>query len=211
MRQDGQPRCPKRRSTRDDRSASRFPSPVAILRKLCGPAPTKEDFHLRPTMQIEHVDTRDRVALLSIAVSTGLFSSEEAELLLGGVLDGLGSGALPDGHQAVACRLQPDAPLIGWTYFAPDQHASNVWNLWWIGVDPGSHGTGAGLKLLQHAEKIVASHGGRVLVIETSDAEALARARRFYEVQGYKECGRIPDFYAESESKVVFARRPRAA
>lgn len=162
-------------------------------------------------MPIESVVTLDRRALLSIAVSTRLFSVEEAESLLGGVLDRLGSGELPDGHQAVACRLESGAPLIGWTYFGPDQHASDVWNLWWIGVTRGSLGTGAGRQLLHHAEKTVASHGGRVLVIETSDAEALARARRFYEVQGYRECGRIPDFYSEGESKVIFARRPRPA
>jgi ribosomal protein S18 acetylase RimI-like enzyme len=162
-------------------------------------------------MRIEPVAIQNRGALLSIAVSTGLFTSEEADFLLGGVLDRLSSGELPDGHQAFACRPEPGASLIGWTYFAPDQHASGVWNLWWIGVHPGSHGTGVGLQLLHHAEKIVASHGGRVLVVETSDAVALARARRFYEVEGYRECGRIPDFYAEGEAKVLFARRPRSA
>jgi ribosomal protein S18 acetylase RimI-like enzyme len=162
-------------------------------------------------MQIEPVANQDRSALLSIAVSTGLFTSEDAASLLGSVLDGLDSCILADGHQAVACRLQPDTQVVGWTYFAPDQYAADVWNLWWIGVDPQFHGTGAGLQLLRHAEKVIASRGGRVLVIETGDTGALARARRFYEVQGYKECGRIPDFYAEGEAKVVFARRPRAA
>ena len=40
-------------------------------------------------MQMEPVATRDRGALLPVAVSTGLFTSEEAELLLRGVLDAL--------------------------------------------------------------------------------------------------------------------------
>lgn len=162
-------------------------------------------------MAIESVATSDRIALLSIAVSTELFSCEDAELLLGGVLDGLAFGTLPDGHQAVACRLDPNGPLVGWAYFAPDQHASGVWNLWWIGVTPNSHGTGAGLQLLQHVEKVIASQECRILIVETSDSDALARARRFYGRHGYMECGRIPDFYAEGESKVTFARRPGAA
>jgi ribosomal protein S18 acetylase RimI-like enzyme len=161
-------------------------------------------------MQVETVVNQDREALLAVAVSTGLFTSAEAEGLLGGVLDGLASDSLPEGHQAAACRLLAGDPIIGWTYFAPDQHAQGVWNLWWIGVDPEHHGVGAGVLLLRHAEKTVASKGGRVLVVETSDALALARARRFYEAQGYPECGRIPDFYAEGESKVVFSRCPRA-
>jgi ribosomal protein S18 acetylase RimI-like enzyme len=167
-------------------------------------------FNIKQAMQIETVINQDRQALIAIAVSTGLFTSEEAEGLLGGVLDGLASGSLPEGHQAVACRLRAGGSFVGWTYFAPDQHAQGVWNLWWIGVDPEHHGVGAGVQLLRHAESVVASKGGRVLIIETSDALALARARRFYEAQGYRECGRIPDFYAEGESKVVFARCPRA-
>ena len=160
-------------------------------------------------MRIETADHRDRDALLGIAVRTGLFTPEEAEGLLGGVLDGFALGSLPEGHQAAACRLLPGGTLIGWTYLAPAQHARGVWNLWWIGVDPEHHGTRAGLQLLHHAEKTASSNGGRVLVIETSDAPALARARRFYEAQGYRECGRIPDFYAEGESMMIFARRPR--
>jgi ribosomal protein S18 acetylase RimI-like enzyme len=160
-------------------------------------------------MRIETADHQDRDALLALAVRTGLFTPEEAEGLLGGVLDGLAFGSLPQGHQSAACRLRAGGTVIGWTYFAPDQHADGVWNLWWIGVDPDHHGAGAGLLLLRHAEKIVSSKAGRLLVIETSDAPALARARRFYEAQGYRECGRIPDFYAEGESKVIFARRPR--
>jgi ribosomal protein S18 acetylase RimI-like enzyme len=66
------------------------------------------------------------------------------------------------------------------------------------------------LTLLRHAEHVVASQNGRVLVVETSDAQELGRARHFYANQGYKECGRILDFYAEGEAKVIFARRPRS-
>jgi ribosomal protein S18 acetylase RimI-like enzyme len=161
-------------------------------------------------MHIETVVEQNRGALVAIAVRTGLFTPEEAEGLLGGVLDGLSSGGLPEGHEAAACRLEAGGSLIGWTYFAPDAHAPGVWNVWWLGVDPEFHGLGAGARLLRHAEQVAASKGARVLVIETSDAPALARARRFYEAQGYRECGRVPDFYAEGESKVVFARRPRA-
>ena len=167
------------------------------------------NFYIQQAMQIDAVQPQDREALLEIAVRTGLFTPEEAEGLLGGVLDELASDSLPPGHQAAACRLRASGPLIGWTYFAPDQHAEGVWNLWWIGVDPEGQGLGAGLHLLRHAEKVVASKGGRVLVIETSDAPPLARARRFYEALGYRECGRIPDFYSDGESKVIFARRPR--
>jgi ribosomal protein S18 acetylase RimI-like enzyme len=59
---------------------------------------------------------------------------------------------------------------------------------------------------LSNIERDAAALGARVIVIETSDQEALARARNFYLKRGYEERGRIPDFYAEGDSKVIFSR-----
>jgi ribosomal protein S18 acetylase RimI-like enzyme len=157
-------------------------------------------------MHINTITAQERTHLLGIAVRTGLFNQEEADSLLGGVLDGLEANEMPSGHQAFAIRRQPGTAALGWCYLAPDDHAEGVWNLWWIGVDPKEHGTQAGRTLLAHAEELVLGAGGRLLVIETSDSEALSRARNFYTRAGYKDCGRIPDFYAKNESKVIFAR-----
>jgi ribosomal protein S18 acetylase RimI-like enzyme len=157
-------------------------------------------------MLINSVTPQERAHLLGIATRTGLFSEEEAESLLGGVLDGLKATELPEGHQAFSCRKEADGAAVGWCYFAPDDHAAGVWNLWWIGVDPTEHGSKAGRAILAHVEESVIRAGGRLLVIETSDSEALARARRFYTRAGYKDCGHIPHFYAENEAKVIFAR-----
>ncbi|MCU0633749.1 MAG: GNAT family N-acetyltransferase [Gemmatimonadaceae bacterium] len=157
-------------------------------------------------MIIAQVQEHERAALLDLAVSTGLFTSEDAEGLLGEVLRALAAGTLPAGHAAVACRGTLDGPAIGWAYYAPDPYAAQVWNVWWIGVTPRHHGGGVGRALLSHVEDVAAASGARVIVIETSDQEGLARARRFYVKHGYGERGRIPDFYADGESKVIFSR-----
>jgi ribosomal protein S18 acetylase RimI-like enzyme len=162
-------------------------------------------------MYVESISSEERDSLLSIAINTGLFTVEEAESMLGGIIDGFGSRDMPEGHQAFCCRLNSVEPPVGWAYLAPDPHASGIWNLWWIGVSPVEHGTGAGKLLLRHAENLVAQCEGRLLIIETSDTEPLTRARRFYESQGYMECGRIPDFYAPGDGKVIFARQPRCS
>jgi ribosomal protein S18 acetylase RimI-like enzyme len=157
-------------------------------------------------MLINAVTHLERTNLLGVAIRTGLFSQEEAESLLGGVLDSLNASELPNGHQAFSYRKEPNGVAVGWCYFAPDDHAAGVWNLWWIGVDPEEHGTTAGRAMLAHVEESVLRAGGRLLIIETGDTDALARARRFYARSGYNECGRIPHFYAENEAKVIFAR-----
>lgn len=157
--------------------------------------------HLRP------VAPSQRAALLSLAVETALFAPEDAEALLGGVLDALDADALGEGHAAVCCiDADPAAPL-GWAYYAPDAHAPGVWNLWWIGVHPRAHGLGAGEALLRHAERAAAQAGARLLIIETSDQPPTARARAFYLKSGYACCGTIPDFYAPGDAKQIFARR----
>lgn len=157
-------------------------------------------------MIINPIRNNERDAMLGLAVDTGLFTVKEAEDLLGSVLDSLANAELPEGHTAVVCREHPDGPAIGWSYFAPDQYAEHVWNVWWIGVCPNHHGAGAAQALLSHVERAAAASGARVIIIETSDQTALARARSFYTKLGYAERGRIPDFYATGESKVVFSR-----
>jgi len=162
-------------------------------------------------MIIQEVRTDERANLLSLAVQTGLFSPEEAEGLLGGVLDSLSEGQLPAEHAALACRPSEDCPAVGWSYCAPDQYAEGVMNIWWIGVAPSAYGTGAGKALLSHVERAAAASGYRIIVIETSDQPLLARARSFYLRAGYAECGRVPDFYGPGDSKVIFSRSVASA
>ncbi|WP_071778301.1 GNAT family N-acetyltransferase [Cyanobium sp. PCC 7001] len=157
-------------------------------------------------MIITPIQASERQDLLDLAVRTGLFSPSDAEGLLGGVLDTLSAQELPEGHAAVACRASTGEKALGWSYFAPDPYAEGVLNVWWIGADPPQHGRGVGSALLSHVETEASKAGARVVVIETSDQPPLTRAREFYVKRGYRERGRVPDFYAVGEAKVIFSR-----
>jgi len=157
-----------------------------------------------PTLSAPGVADRD--ALLELAVATGRFTPPEAEALLGGILDAHATGELGPQHTVWAMYDATHQAPIGWTYFAPDPYSDAVWNLWWIGVHPSHHGTGVARVLLRAIEARVQEAGARVLVIETSDADALMRARCFYEREGYVARGTIPDYYASGEGKVIFSR-----
>lgn len=157
-------------------------------------------------MVITPVQASEKEELLDLAVRTGVFSPSDAEGLLGDVLDSLSAQELPEGHVAVACRASTGEKILGWSYFAPDPYAEGVLNVWWIGADPLQHGCGVGSALLSHVETEARMSGIRVVVIETSDQPLLARAQAFYAKRGYTECGRIPDFYALGDAKVIFSR-----
>lgn len=161
-------------------------------------------------MDPQPVTPTDRDALLAVAVETGLFTAPEAEGLLGGILDALAAGDLPDGSAALACRLVAGGPVVGWCYFSPDAHAEGVWNLWWLGVEPSAHGRGVGTSLLRSAEATARQHGARMMIIETSSMDSQARARRFYSREGYADVGRVPDFYGSGDDKIIY-HRPLAA
>lgn len=158
-------------------------------------------------IRVTPVAPDDRSRLLAVAVATGLFSVDDAEALLGGVLDALAGGSLAPGSAAFRASVGPSTAATGWTYVAPDAHADGVWNVWWLGVAPEAQGSGAGSALLRRAETEASARQARLMVIETSAKESQARARRFYAREGYREAGRIPDFYAVGDDKVVFFKR----
>ena len=156
---------------------------------------------IRPTVAAESS------TLVALGEATGVFRPQEAEAMLGGVLDALHAGGLGGGHQAHVWTDGPDSPPAGWVYFAPTPNADGVWDLWWIGTDPARQGQGIGGELLRFVEARVREAGGRLLLIETSSEPALDPTRRFYAKRGYAECGRVPDFYGEDDAKVIYTKR----
>lgn len=150
-----------------------------------------------------HPDETDD--LVELALRTGLFTPEDADLLLRSTLDQLHAGTLGEGHFAFV--LESDGQARGWVYFSDNPRANGVWDLWWIGVDPACRGRGIGAQLMAFVESYARDRGARLLQVETSDTDALASTRAFYARLGYATCGRVPDYYADGDGKITFVRR----
>lgn len=73
-----------------------------------------------------------------------------------------------------------------------------------IAVAPSEQGRGVGASLVQALEQTLKDKGARVLIADTSGAEPFMSTREFYRKQGYTEVGRIPEFWAAGDDKVVF-------
>lgn len=142
--------------------------------------------------------------LIEIAEATGIFKPDEAQSLLGSTLSAFHRGELGENHKIKV--FDQESYVVGWSYFAPSQYAEGVWDVWWIGTHPKVHGQGFGQKLLKAVEGDIRSLGGRVIIIETSSLSPLAKARKFYPLMNYKECGRIPNFYANGDDKIIFSK-----
>lgn len=148
----------------------------------------------------------DTPAVVALVVDTAMFLPHEVGPVHE-MLANFHAGRLGAGHLVEVWTDDPDRPPSGVAYFGPDAMTDRKWDLWMIAVAPDRQGHGIGGALLRSAEGHVLAGGGRLLLIETSSLPRFDAARAFYGKHAYTEVARIPDFYADGDSKVVFARR----
>lgn len=80
---------------------------------------------------------------------------------------------------------------------------SGIFWLGWTYVNPYFRGKGYGARLLHVVIEHVRRLGGRKLYLDTSSSEKYATAVAFYERFGFREEGRLVDYYREGEHKLL--------
>lgn len=86
-------------------------------------------------------------------------------------------------------------PLTDWTY-----------DLYWIAVDPNTHGKGLGSRLVKHMEEDLSESGGKIILIETSGKPEYENERKFYVKNGYDVQTIIKDFYRSGDDLYVYRK-----
>jgi GNAT superfamily N-acetyltransferase len=89
------------------------------------------------------------------------------------------------------------------TIWGPDE---NVW-LAWFAVEPSRQGRGLGRILLASVENLARDRGHRKLFVETYQHADFARARRFYEANGFQKVGRVNNYLADGSPMIVYAKQ----
>jgi ribosomal protein S18 acetylase RimI-like enzyme len=148
----------------------------------------------------------DMGAILEVVVASTLFPADEVGALreaIAGVLE----GKQRSDHQIAVWVDEPSGPPAGVVYVGSDPMADRKWDLWMIAVHSARQGQGIGGELLRYAEARARAGGARLLLVETSSLPKFDSTRTFYLQHGYREVARIPDFYADGDSKVVFTKR----
>ncbi|ABD53619.1 GCN5-related N-acetyltransferase [Jannaschia sp. CCS1] len=152
------------------------------------------------TYTVRAAGVGDHGELAQPILSCGLFSAEEAEGFLAQLPE-----LLSDPGQ-IWLRLDAGDTIAGAAYMSRDGLSEDVWNLWFIGLDPTHQGQGGGQMLLQAVEAEAVSAGARLLLIETSSDPDQAPARRFYTAAGYRHEATIRDYYAPDTHKTVYLK-----
>ncbi|MBX2991966.1 MAG: GNAT family N-acetyltransferase [Bacteroidetes bacterium] len=103
-------------------------------------------------------------------------------------------------------RVYDDGDILGYYCVGPTPATGSTFDLYWIATKPSVHGKGIGRTLIAHAEELIRSKGGTLVIAETSSTPRYDKTRMFYIKAGYQELARIRDYYRAGDSLVVFGK-----
>jgi ribosomal protein S18 acetylase RimI-like enzyme len=155
-------------------------------------------------MRIRRLAPPDRESLVDLLETGGTFSREEIEVALE-LIDAATAGSRD--YHVLVCELPGRDELAGYVCFGPTPMTDGTWDLYWIASRGSARGRGVGTALVRAMEREIAGLGARIVRIETSHLDEYQAARSFYARLGYREVGRIRDFYRHGDDLVTLARR----
>ncbi|MEI6564600.1 MAG: GNAT family N-acetyltransferase [bacterium] len=156
-----------------------------------------------PRSLIRHTLASDRDAILDFMHGTSFFHEGEITVAREVLEEAIAKG--PADHYQSFTLLDGGRPS-GWICYGPTPCTEGTFDIYWIGVRADGQGRGFGRALLDHVEKLIRRKKGRLILIETSGRPLYHSTRGFYLKTGYAEVARIPDFYAEGDDRVVYAK-----
>lgn len=139
----------------------------------------------------------DREEVHGILLACGVFTEEEVAV-------SLEMAGAPEDYRLFAAEIE--GKVRGFACIGRTPLTATTWHLYWFAVHPGAQGAGVGQALQSRVERFVRGQGGERIVLETSGRPHYARARRFYADGGYREAGRIADYYKAGDDCVIFCK-----
>ncbi len=112
----------------------------------------------------------------------------------------------PDEYRWEVYRTAPDAPPLGFVCYGAVSMSDDVYDLYWIAVDPAHQAKKIGSALLEQVENKLHQWDARQLYIETSDKPQYLPTRAFYVRRGYQEVAHLTDYYHVGDGKVIYRK-----
>jgi GNAT superfamily N-acetyltransferase len=155
------------------------------------------------TEAVRPLRREDREPLRELLEATGVFSGEEITIaleLIDCVLD------RPEQRDYIIRTYEEEGAVLGYYCIGPTPATEATYDLYWIAVRPDCHGRGVGSALQEHAEALIRSRGGRLIIAETSSQPRYEPTRMFYRKRGYDEVARIRSYYRVGDDLVVYGK-----
>jgi D-alanine-D-alanine ligase len=155
-------------------------------------------------VEVRALRAEDAPALRALLEATGVFTPVE----VAAAMEEIERGSDETSVHGYRFRVADDeGTVLGFTCYGRAWFTEATWDLYWIAVHPARQRGQVGAKLLAEAETAAVAEGGRTMLVDSASKPSYAPAHRFYRRNGYAEVARIPDYYAEGDDKVVYAKR----
>lgn len=155
---------------------------------------------IRPMMK------RDKPAIMKILRATPEFKPSEV-VVAEQVIDGYLHNSHQSGYHVLVAEV--DRLVAGYICYGPTPLTEGTWDIYWMAVAQEEQKQGIGSTLMAFAEDKIKKAQGRLAIIETSSKPEYEKTRRFHHHHGYELIGRIPDFYAPRDDKLILQKRLR--
>jgi ribosomal protein S18 acetylase RimI-like enzyme len=163
-------------------------SPIIIEREI----PLRSELH-----------EGDAEAVETLVAETGVFNREEIA-----VAKSLVSESLARANGEYRFLLADGANgLGGYVCYGPIPGTDRRHELYWIAVSPRSARRGLGRRLLEGCEDAVRAIGGTHIFAETSTLASYEPAHLLYLAAGYSLQASVPDYHADGDGMLIFAKR----
>jgi GNAT superfamily N-acetyltransferase len=159
-----------------------------------------------PEFEISATRRDEFDAIMEMTKRAAVFNEEEVDTVTE-LLEGYEEGPEISGYNFLSCREA--GQVIGYACWGPRELSGNGYDLYWICADPIVHSKGVGRALMNAVEEEIRKRNGVWLVIETSDTEHYAPARRLYERCGYTLAMYLADFYKDGDGLCTYTKRLR--
>lgn len=145
----------------------------------------------------------DIEAIADIVESSGFFSDEEIEIAIELAEEKLDQ---KDASSYQFLFAEDEHRVFGYTCYGLIPATAFSYDIYWIVVSQDLRGHGLGTLLMTETERLIGLSGGRQVYAETSSRDQYKSTHRFYENCGYKKDAFLKDFYADGDSKIIYAK-----
>ena len=155
------------------------------------------------TVNIRPLRPEDREPICLLLGETGFFTQDEIAIameLIDVVLD------KQDQKDYTVFVCEEKGEVLGYYCIGPTPATQATFDMYWIAVKPAAQGRGVGKALDAHAERLLRSKQGNLVIAETSSQPRYESTRKFYAARGYAELARIRDYYRPGDDLVVYGK-----
>lgn len=145
----------------------------------------------------------DAEAVEKLVAETGVFNRDEISVAKSLVQESL-ARANGEYHFLFA---DGSHGIDGYVCYGPIPGTDRRYELYWIAVSPRGTRRGLGRQLLKACEHAVRDAGGTHIFAETSSLESYAPAHGLYLAAGYSLQASVPDYHADGDGMLIFAKR----